>query len=226
MLEKEMEQAVADCPDLFIEPGLELIRRQYVINGRRPDVLFSDRLDRHLLVEVQSGRLDENHVQRHFYYYFDYRAKFPSTFLRLLFLANRIVPQHKQFLDEHGYEFREIPDNDFTRRADDCRARVHARTAPPDVELAHTRGLLSPAVHEILFDIEKERMTLCYKMLLLIFLAEEVDERGTTSLRASQRGSSPSSSIEPRTGKRKKTRMLSNQECLRSAPCRDGSARW
>ena len=108
MLEQEMEIAVANCPELFIEPGLSLIRRQAVINGRRPDVLFSDRLSRHLLVEIQRGRLDEDHLQRHFYYYFDYRAKYPSTHLRLMFIANRLVPQHKLFLDEHGYEFREV----------------------------------------------------------------------------------------------------------------------
>ncbi len=61
-----MEIAVASCPDVFIEPGLSLIRRRTVINGRRPDVLFSDRLSRHLLVEIQRGRLDEDPRQRHF----------------------------------------------------------------------------------------------------------------------------------------------------------------
>ena len=69
MLEIQMEKAVANCPDLFIEPGLTLVRRQVVINGRRPDVLFSDGLSRHLLVEIQRGRLDEAHLQRHCYYF-------------------------------------------------------------------------------------------------------------------------------------------------------------
>jgi hypothetical protein len=95
MLERQMEEAVANCPDLFIEPRLTLVRRQVVINGRRPDLLFSDVLSRHLLVELQCGRLDEDHLQRHFYYYFDYRAKYPSIHLRLMFIANRLVPQHK-----------------------------------------------------------------------------------------------------------------------------------
>src|SRR5690348_12749794 len=116
MLEQDMEIAVANCPELFIEPGLTLIRRQAVINGRRPDVLFSDHLSRHMLVEIQRGRLDEDHLQRHFYYYFDYRAKYPSIHLRLMFMANRLVPQHKQFLDEHGYEYREYPEREFERR--------------------------------------------------------------------------------------------------------------
>ncbi len=46
MLERHMEEAVANCPDLFIEPGLQLARRQVVTNGRRPNILFSDALSR------------------------------------------------------------------------------------------------------------------------------------------------------------------------------------
>lgn len=182
MLEKEMETAVAACPDLFIEPGLALVRRQVIIKGRRPDILFEDRLARHLLVEVQSGRLDEDHVQRHFYYFFDYRAKYPSNHLRLLFIANRIVPQHKQFLDEHGYEFREIPESDFVRRVAECSGRAVGTDV--SLEVATTPGVLSPSMYDILYDIEKERMTLSYKMLLLLFLAEAADESGRVSLRA------------------------------------------
>lgn len=182
MLEKDMETAVANCPDLFIEQGLSLVRRQMVINGRRPDILFEDRLARQLLVEVQSGRLDEDHVQRHFYYFFDYRAKYPSHHLRLLFIANRIVPQHKEFLDEHGYEFREIPESDFARRLVECNARaVHSDLG---IEVAITPGVLGPSMYDILYDIERERMTLSYKMLLLLFLAEGADTNGRVPLRA------------------------------------------
>ncbi len=181
MLEREMEAAVANCPDLFIEPGLALIRRQVVINGRRPDILFEDHWERHLLVEVQSGRLDEDHVQRHFYYFFDYRAKYPSTHLRLLFIANRIVPQHKEFLDEHGYEFREIPDSDFEHRIGECRAR--SASLQPEIEVSFTPGVLAPSTYEVLYAIEQERMTLSYKMLLLKFLAEDADSNGRASLR-------------------------------------------
>jgi hypothetical protein len=67
----------------------------------------------------------EDHVQQHFYYFFDYRAKYPSNHLRLRCIANRIVPQHKAFLDEHGYEFREIPESDFGRRVAECGARTY-----------------------------------------------------------------------------------------------------
>jgi hypothetical protein len=177
MLEKDMEQAIISCPEIFIEEGLTFLRQQLVINGRRPDVLFVDTLSRHLLVEIQHGRLDEQHVQRHFYYYYDYRAKFPSTHPRLLFIANRIVPQHKEFLDDHGYEFREFPESDFERRAKEC-LKQHVSANEPPVEVTETIGVLNPQAQDIIHQIEMQEMTLCYKMLLLTEMAELADPNG------------------------------------------------
>lgn len=183
MLEHDMELAVANCPELFIEPGLKLMRRQVVINGRRPDVLFADSFSRHLLVEIQRGRLDEDHLQRHFYYFFDYRAKYPKTHLRLMFIANRLVPQHKEFLDEHGYEFREYPEGEFERRVRECSAR-HTGEAAPALEAVETPGVLPANTHEILYEIETHKMTLCYKMLLLLSMADLADVNGNVPTRA------------------------------------------
>lgn len=177
-----MEEAIATCPDLFIEPGLSLVRRQVVINGRRPDLLFSDALSRDLLVEIQSGRLDEDHLQRHFYYYFDFRAKYPSKHLRLMFIANRLVPQHKEFLDEHGYEFREYLEQDFERRYQQCGTRTEL-TLPLLTEEVVTPGVLASSTYELLYEIEMQRMTFCYKMLLLNFMAELANSEGRIPLR-------------------------------------------
>jgi len=74
--EKQMEDAVARCPDHFIENNLQLVRRQVVINGRRPDIVFKDGPERHLLVELQRGRLDEDHLQRPVFSFYDYWAKY------------------------------------------------------------------------------------------------------------------------------------------------------
>jgi hypothetical protein len=180
MQEKEMEFAVANCPELFIEPGLTLIRRQPVIHGRRPDILFSDSLSRHVLVELQKGRLDENHLQRHFYYFYDYRGKYPETHPRLVFIANRIVPQHKEFLDDHGYEFREYPEGDFERKAAQCVPHLGANQIP--LELAETPGVLPERFHDIVYEIDAQEMTLCYKMLLLTYMAELANEDGRVPL--------------------------------------------
>jgi hypothetical protein len=181
MLERYMEEAVANCPDLFIEPGLALVRRQVVISGRRPDVLFTDAFSRHLLVEIQSGRLDEDHLQRHFYYYFDYRAKYPGTHLRLMFIANRLIPQHKEFLDEHGYEYREYPEQEFERKISACSAKAHPK-ASSDIEVVTTPGVLAESTYELLYDIETQPMTLCYKMLLLEGMCELTNDTGRVPL--------------------------------------------
>jgi hypothetical protein len=180
MLEIQMEEAVASCPDLFIESGLTLVRRQVVINGRRPDVLFSDGLSRHLLVEIQSGRLDEAHLQRHCYYFYDYRQKYPATHPRLMFIANRLVPQHKDFLADHGYEYKEIPEQEFSRKVDHC-SGTQSRPAE-QIELVTSPGVLAPATYELIYEIERHRMTMSYKMLLLMFMTEmaDIDGRVTT----------------------------------------------
>jgi hypothetical protein len=98
-----------------------------------------------------------------------------------MFIANRLVPQHKDFLDEHGYEFREIGETDFERRLAECRARTHE---PPleKVEVVSTPGVLPPATCELHYEIETQSMTMCYKMLLLILLAELADASGRVPL--------------------------------------------
>lgn len=181
MLERLMEEAIASCPDLFIEPGLTLVRRQVVISGRRPDVLFSDGLSRHLLVEIQSGRLDEDHLQRHFYYYFDYRSKYPTTHPRLMFVANQIVIRHKDFLDEHGYEYKEILETEFERKTDACLGR-HEKPKR-EVEVVTSPGVLAAFTYKLLYEIEKQPMAYSYKMLRLAFMAEEADETGRVPIR-------------------------------------------
>lgn len=45
ILECQMEDAVARCPEGFIEGYRQLVQRQVVINGRRPDILLQDVLE-------------------------------------------------------------------------------------------------------------------------------------------------------------------------------------
>lgn len=180
MLEREMEDAVSLRPDIFIEPRLTFIRRQVVINGRRPDILFKDGLERHLLVELQRGRLDEEHLQRHVYYYFDYLREFPSFHPRLMFIAILLVPQHKEFIDAHGYEYKEIPEGEFQRKIQ--RLGLTPAVAAPVLETVESERIVTEERSELLADIKKQKMTLSYKMLLLILMAEMADEDGRVSI--------------------------------------------
>ncbi len=202
--------------------GLTLVRRQVVINGRRPDVLFTDGLSRHLLVEIQRGRLDEDHLQRHCYYFYDYRQKYPSTHPRLMFIANRMVPQHKDFLADHGYEYKEIPEQEFARKVDHCLGMRSVVNEP--VELVTSPGVLAPATSELIYDIERHRMTMSYKMLLLIFMTEMADDAGRVPLLALQAGFRSSSSLAPLRASLRKTRTASVPAHFQPKASRVGNA--
>ena len=111
-----MEEAVARCPDLFIEAGLHFVRPQVVLNGRRPDILFEDVLSRHLLVELEGAANSLKSTFKDTSITSTTLAQYPETHPRLMFLGNRVIPQHKEFLEYHGYEYTEIPGREFSRR--------------------------------------------------------------------------------------------------------------
>ncbi len=98
-----------------------------------------------------------------------------------MFIANRLVPQHKDFLDEHGYEFREFPENDFDRRLAECETRAQVQLLD-HFETVTTPGVLSPNTCELLYKLETQKMTLCYKMLLLMLMTEFADTNGRAPL--------------------------------------------
>ena len=109
-----------------------------------------------------------------------------------MFIANRFVPQHKQFLDEHGYEFREYPENEFERRVTRCEMKTHEAIGT-EVELVTTPGVLAPATNSLLYEIEMQPMTLCYKMLLLLFMADSTTSMTTRHHQRAAPGSRPPS---------------------------------
>lgn len=91
-----------------------------------------------------------------------------------MFLANRVIPQHKEFLDDHGYEYKEIPEREFSRRMADC------TNAPGriDIETKESPGVLPLTYQELLYSVEIQPMTMCYKMLLLLEMTDHADPRG------------------------------------------------
>ncbi len=110
MRESVMEDMIKKWPGLFIEKGLKLLHTQYtLINGRRPDLIFRDRLDRYLLVEIQSGVLDDAHMVRMVDYYGSYKLEFPKRTVRLMFIAHSIPAERMEFIKRMGFEGLEIP---------------------------------------------------------------------------------------------------------------------
>jgi hypothetical protein len=98
-----------------------------------------------------------------------------------MFIANQMASRHKEFLDEHGYEFKEIPEGEFERKLSLCFGK--RENSAPEIELVTSPGVLSPFTYELLYEIEKQSMTYSYKMLLLMLMAELADRDGRVSPR-------------------------------------------
>lgn len=95
-----------------------------------------------------------------------------------MFLANRVIPQHKEFLEDHGYEYREIPENEFTRKILECTGAA----TPVELEVKESPGVLPLSYQQLLYEIEMQPMTMCYKMLLLLEMIDNADSEGRVGL--------------------------------------------
>ena len=114
MNEKFMQDIIVKYPsEILGEEGLEYFKREVSTGNRRIDVILKDRRDRIVLVEVQKGSLDTKHIDRHIDFVEGFIEHNPELDVRLLFVANRIDPLRKQFLERRGYEYLEIPQSRF-----------------------------------------------------------------------------------------------------------------
>ena len=114
MYEKLMQDIIVKFPsEILGEKGLEYVGREIQTGNRRIDILLKDRMGRVILVEVQRGSLDTKHIDRHIDFVEGFIEQNPNQDVRLLFVANRIDPLRKQFLERRGYEYLEIPQSNF-----------------------------------------------------------------------------------------------------------------
>ena len=77
MNEREFESILDRYPEL-IEPGLSLHGRQLPIKGKFIDLLFIDRHDQKLIVEVKNGTILRKHVGQ----LMDYKVSFSVRMTR------------------------------------------------------------------------------------------------------------------------------------------------
>ncbi len=104
--EKDFEDALAKYPEL-IEEGLRLIGRQKVLYGRRIDLLFEDKLQRQLLVELKSGPIRDEHIGQ-LMHYEGALLSGDNPDLRIMLIGTRVPPNIRRSLDHHGIAWKEI----------------------------------------------------------------------------------------------------------------------
>ncbi|HSO86124.1 MAG TPA: endonuclease NucS domain-containing protein [Draconibacterium sp.] len=117
MNEKLMKDLLKSFPCELIEEGLKYVDREIGTGNRRLDLAFLDKRNRLLLVEVQKDSLDTKHIDRHIDFVEGFLEKNPDVDLRLMYIANRIDPLRKSFLERRGYEYLEIHASKFMELA-------------------------------------------------------------------------------------------------------------
>ncbi len=120
MNELQFEDIIEKYPEL-IEDGLVLRGRQVRIDNKIFDLLFEDRHNQTLIVELKVGPIKRKHIGQ----VMDYEGQILSPDdpnVRIMLVGNRVPSNFRRSLDFHGIEWRELPYNlliDFLKKKND-----------------------------------------------------------------------------------------------------------
>lgn len=104
--EKEFEDILCKYPEL-IEPDLRLKDRQAHIYGRRMDIVFEDKFNRTLIIELKRGPIKDEHIGQILSYEGILLSSENPT-IRVMLIGNRVPPNIRNSLDHHGIAWKEI----------------------------------------------------------------------------------------------------------------------
>jgi len=109
MLEKEIEELIANYPDEFFpNEGFTIIGRQIAQDGRRFDLMFTDKYNRKIVIEVKRGVLTREASGQIVEYYGLLKSKDHLSNIELILVANIILNERKVFLETAGISCKEI----------------------------------------------------------------------------------------------------------------------
>jgi hypothetical protein len=109
MLEKDIENLIAQNPDIFFpNSGFKLIGQQVKLGRCYADIMFEDSHKRKVIVEVKRGILSRDASGQVMEYYGLLKNENPEDFVELILCANIIPPERKKFLETIGIECKEL----------------------------------------------------------------------------------------------------------------------
>ncbi len=109
MLEKDIENLIAKYPDEFFPTsGFQLIGQQVRLGRCFADIIFKDKFDRNIIVEVKRGILSRDASGQVMEYYGLLKNEEPESFVELILCANIIPAERKNFLETIGIECKEL----------------------------------------------------------------------------------------------------------------------
>jgi hypothetical protein len=109
MLEKDIENLIASHPDEFFpSSGFKLIGQQIRLGKCFADIIFEDRFNRKVIVEVKRGILSRDASGQVMEYYGLLKNEQPDGIVELVLCANVIPAERKKFLETIGIECKEL----------------------------------------------------------------------------------------------------------------------
>ena len=109
MLEKDIENLIAQHPDdFFPNSSFKLQGQQVKVANCYADILFIDKYDRKIIIEVKRGILSRDAVGQVIEYYGLLKQQQPDAIIELIVCANVIPHERKLFLENVGIECKEL----------------------------------------------------------------------------------------------------------------------
>lgn len=109
MLEKDIENLIARYPEEFFpNSGFKLIGQQVKLGSCFADILFEDKYNRTIIVEIKRGILSRDASGQIIEYYGLLKQQDPNKIIELILCANIIPNERRVFLEKVGIECKEL----------------------------------------------------------------------------------------------------------------------
>lgn len=109
MLEKDIENLIAQHPnEFFPNANFKLQGQQVKLVSCYADILFTDKYERKIIIEVKRGILSRDAAGQVIEYYGLLKQKQPDAIIELILCANTIPHERKLFLENVGIECKEL----------------------------------------------------------------------------------------------------------------------
>jgi len=107
--EKDIENLIVQYPDDFFPgAGFKLKGRQVSLGNYRADVVFTDKYERLIMIEIKKGTLSRDAAGQLIDYYGILKQENTHQPVELILCANVIPVERRTFLEKSGIECREI----------------------------------------------------------------------------------------------------------------------
>lgn len=109
MLEKDIENLISMYPEEFFpNSGFKLKGQQVKLGKCYADIMFTDKYNREIIVEVKKGLLSRDAAGQIIEYYGLLKQQHPDKIVELILCANVIPHERKIFLENAGIECKEL----------------------------------------------------------------------------------------------------------------------